>query len=167
MGEILSVATGGAATLLGGLLGGVFRLAPEVLKWLDGKNVRAHELAMFDKQLAADRVRGDQALAQTQAQGQITLDAAGLEALKEAIRGQSQLTGVKWVDALNQLMRPIITCQWVVLLYPAYLVATWGVLVAEGTTRAAAMTQVFGTDEKAICAGIINFWFLDRVLRKR
>ena len=36
-------------TLLGGLLGGAFRLAPEVLKWLDRKGERSHELAMQDK----------------------------------------------------------------------------------------------------------------------
>ena len=29
-------------TLLGGLLGGAFRLAPEVLKWLDRKGERSH-----------------------------------------------------------------------------------------------------------------------------
>ena len=34
-------------TLLGGLLGGAFRLAPEVLKWLDRKGERGHELAML------------------------------------------------------------------------------------------------------------------------
>ena len=38
-------------TLLGGLLGGAFRLAPEFLKWLDRKGERGHELAMQDKAL--------------------------------------------------------------------------------------------------------------------
>ena len=37
-------------TLLGGLLGGAFRLAPEVLKWFDRQGERGHELAMQDKQ---------------------------------------------------------------------------------------------------------------------
>ena len=32
-------------TLLGGLLGGAFRLAPEVLKWFDRQGERGHELA--------------------------------------------------------------------------------------------------------------------------
>ena len=38
-------------TLLGGLLGGAFRLAPELLKWLDRKRERGHELSMQDKAL--------------------------------------------------------------------------------------------------------------------
>ena len=36
-------------TLLGGLLGGAFRLTPEILKWIDRKGERAHELAIQDK----------------------------------------------------------------------------------------------------------------------
>lgn len=36
--------------LLGSIFGGVFRLAPEVLKFFDKKNEREHELAMFGRQ---------------------------------------------------------------------------------------------------------------------
>ena len=36
--------------ILGSVLGGVFRLVPEVIKYFDKKNERQHELAMFDKQ---------------------------------------------------------------------------------------------------------------------
>ena len=36
-------------TLLGGLLGGAFRLAPEILKWIDRNGERSHELSMQDK----------------------------------------------------------------------------------------------------------------------
>jgi hypothetical protein len=38
-------------TLLGGLLGGAFRLAPELLKWLDRQGERRHESTMQDKAL--------------------------------------------------------------------------------------------------------------------
>lgn len=44
-------------TLIGGALGGLLRLAPEVLKWLDRKGERAHELAMQDKALEFEKVR--------------------------------------------------------------------------------------------------------------
>jgi len=43
-------------TLLGGLLGGVFRLAPEVLRWFDRKAERDHELAMQDKALDFEKL---------------------------------------------------------------------------------------------------------------
>ena len=38
-------------TLLGGLMGGAFRLAPEVIKWSERKDERSHELALQDKAL--------------------------------------------------------------------------------------------------------------------
>ncbi len=44
-------------TLLGGLLGGAFRLAPEILEWLDRKGERGHELAMQDKALEFEKLR--------------------------------------------------------------------------------------------------------------
>jgi len=44
-------------TLLGGLLGGAFRFAPEILKWLDRKGERSHELAMQDKALEFEKLR--------------------------------------------------------------------------------------------------------------
>jgi hypothetical protein len=50
-------------TLLGGLLGGAFRLAPEVLKWLDRRGERGHELAMQDKALEFEKLRGAQRMA--------------------------------------------------------------------------------------------------------
>ena len=51
-------------TLLGGLLGGAFRLAPEFLKWLDRKGERGHELAMQDKALEFEKVRGASRMAE-------------------------------------------------------------------------------------------------------
>ena len=51
-------------TLLGGLLGGVFRLAPEILKWMDRNGERGHELAMQDKALEFEKIRGAQRMAE-------------------------------------------------------------------------------------------------------
>ena len=51
-------------TLLGGLLGGAFRLAPEILKWLDRKGERGHELAMQDKALEFEKLRGAQRMSE-------------------------------------------------------------------------------------------------------
>ena len=51
-------------TLLGGLLGGAFRPAPEILKWLDRQGERGHELAMQDKALEFEKLRGAQRMAE-------------------------------------------------------------------------------------------------------
>jgi len=153
--------------LLGGLLGGVFRMLPEFLKWLDRRGERDHERQMFDKQIEADKLRSSQSIEETKAAGEVVLDSKGLDALIAAIKGQAQLTGNKLVDGFNALMRPLITFQWVILLYPAAIVAEAYLLYSQhGVPAAAAILQVFGPEEKAICSGIINFWFLDRVIKK-
>lgn len=154
-------------TLLGTLFGGIFRMAPEVLKWLDRKDERAHELAMFDKQLEADKLKGEQAqkLAETEADKGIGL--AEIQALIEGARAQALQTGIKWVDAASALMRPFLTFYWCVVLYTAALVAQFVVLVQGGASNVQAIVALWGPQEKAIVASVFAYWFLDRTLRKR
>jgi len=52
-------------TLMGGLLGGFFRLAPEFLKALDRRSDRWHELAMQDKAIEYEKLRGPNRMAET------------------------------------------------------------------------------------------------------
>ena len=47
-------------TVLGSLVGGAFRLVPEVLRWFDRKDERKHELKMQDKQLEFQKLMGTQ-----------------------------------------------------------------------------------------------------------
>jgi len=54
-------------TLFGGVLGGLFRLAPEILKWLDRKGERQHELFMLQAEMEFAKVRGEIAMKQTEA----------------------------------------------------------------------------------------------------
>jgi len=56
-------------TLLGGLLGGAFRLAPELLKALDRQGERRHELAMQDKAIEFEKLRGAQRMGEIGAAG--------------------------------------------------------------------------------------------------
>ena len=50
---MLDILSGG---LLGSIFGGVFRLAPEVLKFFDKKNERSHELLMFSRQCELEQL---------------------------------------------------------------------------------------------------------------
>jgi hypothetical protein len=153
-------------TLLGGLLGGVFRLAPEVFKMLDAKNERKHELAMQDKALEFEKTRGAQKMAEIGAAADSAWNTGAMGALVESIKGQSEKSGVKWADALSTIMRPIITLQWVVVLYPAAMIAAFSLAVSSGTPPLIALANTFGPEEKAIASAILNFWFLGRVLEK-
>ncbi len=82
-------------TLLGGLLGGAFRLAPEILKWLDRKGERGHELAMQDKALEFEKIRGAQRMAEIGASAEAAWNVGAVDALRDAVRTQGEKTGVR------------------------------------------------------------------------
>jgi hypothetical protein len=150
-------------TLLGGLLGGIFRIIPEVLKFFDAKNERAHEVTMTDKQIEMEQVKGAQRSAEITAQEQAAWNTGAIDTLKASIETQFRPSGVKWVDALSTLIRPAITIQWVILLYPAVIIAGFFIAIQHETPALEALVKVFGPDEKALVAAILNFWFVGRV----
>lgn len=153
-------------TLIGTLFGGAFRLAPEILRWMDKKNERAHELALLDKQIEADKLMAQQQLAQITAQADATIGAAEIQAIIEATRAQAAQTGIKWVDALNALVRPLLAFQWLIFLWPAVIVAGFALAIQHGADPLAALRSAFGQDEKAMAASVASFWLVDRSLRK-
>jgi hypothetical protein len=95
-------------TLLGGLLGGAFRLAPEILKWLDRNGERSHELSMQDKALEFEKLRGAQRMGEIGASADAAWNTGAIEALRDAVRTQGEKTGVAWADALPSSFRPVI-----------------------------------------------------------
>lgn len=153
-------------TLIGTLLGGVFRIVPEMVSFFDKKNERAHELEMFDRQLEADKLKIAAAEKQAVLEADKALSAEEYQALIAATKAQAEPTGVKWVDALNTLMRPLITFWWVIVLYTAALVAQFLALQDQGIAGRDALLQLWGSPEKSIVASILSFWFVDRALRK-
>lgn len=152
-------------TVIGTFLGGIFRMMPEVLKWLDRNADRSHELAMFDKQLEADKLQVEQNKSLAFIQAEAAISVADMQALMESTRAQATVTGIRWVDAVNSLMRPLITFWWVIVLYTVDLAAGFLALVNSGVSHVEALQALWGVDEKAIVASIIAFWFVDRSLR--
>jgi len=161
-------------TLLSGIFGGLLRLAPELFKYLNAKQEMSHELNMQKEAYKFQELKGNQILDEIGAQGKADWDKGGLEALKEAIKGQDTplpMTGIKWADALtalanviNKLIRPMITIQWVIFLYPAVIITKLYILVNADVGVLPALDMVFGEAEKALIAFIVDFWFIGRVL---
>jgi hypothetical protein len=152
-------------TLLGGLLGGVFRLAPEVLKWMDRNGERGHELAMQDKALEFEKLRGASRMAEIGASADAAWNTGAIDALKDAIRTQGEKTGVRWADALSASVRPVIT-YWFMGLYCAAKIAAFAAALHGGAGWGAAALQVWNEADQALWAGVLNFWFLGRVFDK-
>jgi len=152
-------------TLLGGALGGLFRLAPELLKWLDRVGERTHELAMQDKALAFEQLRGAQRMEEVVAQNQGAWNTGAFGALREALAGQGQPSGVAWVDALSTSVRPVIT-YWFMALYCAAKTAVF-IAALQGGTQWTVAVQASWTDaDQALWSGVLNFWFIGRVFER-
>jgi hypothetical protein len=152
-------------TLLGGLLGGAFRLAPELLKWLDRKGERGHELAMQDKALEFEKVRGASRMAEMGASADAAWNTGALEAFKEAVAGQGRPSGVKWADALSTSVRPIIT-YWFMALYCAAKAAAFVAALNAGVGWGAAVLAAWSDADQALWPGVLNFWFVGRVFER-
>jgi len=153
-------------TLLGGLLGGAFRLAPEVLKWLDRKGERGHELAMQDKALEFEKIRGAQRMAEIGASAEAAWNTGAIEALKEAVASQGRPSGVRWADALSTTVRPVVTYLFV-LMYAGVKLSTFVGSVQTGVDFGAALLAAWTAADQALFAGILNFWFISRVWERR
>ena len=149
-------------TLLGGLLGGAFRLAPEILKWLDRNGERSHELSMQDKALEFEKLRGAQRMGEIGASADAAWNTGVIEALRDAVRSQGEKTGVAWADALSSSVRPIIT-YWFMALYCAAKTAAFVAAVTAGADWGAAILHAWTEADQALWAGVLNFWFLGRV----
>lgn len=152
-------------TLLGGLLGGAFRLAPEILKWFDRRGERGHELSMQDKALEFEKIRGAARMAEIGASADLAWNTGALETLREAVTAQGRPSGVKWADALSSSVRPVIT-YWFMALYCAAKTATFAAAVSAGVDWGTAVLHAWTEADQALWAGVLNFWFLGRVFDK-
>ena len=93
--------------ILGGALGGIFRLAPEVLKYFDKKHERTHELALFSRQCELEQMRGQMKLAEIGAQREAAVDVGVMDAFNSAIEQQAQMVKAAggWAASLSASVR--------------------------------------------------------------
>jgi hypothetical protein len=153
-------------TLLGGLLGGAFRLTPEILKWIDRKSERAHELAIKDKTFQLEQLRTQHEQTTAEAKHEAAIKTAELNTFQSAIDAQGTMTQIGWADALSKSVRPIIT-YWFMALYCASKTAAFMLAFGAGDNFTSAIQQVWKESDQALWAGVLNFWFLGRVFEKQ
>lgn len=151
--------------VVGALIGGLFRLAPEAFKLFGEKADRKHELAMLDRQIALDTLRNEQQLALQAGEQELAQIQGQLANLGEAMRGQFTRTGLKLVDAATWLVRPLTTY----LLLALYVSAKIAQMVAASLEVGVlvALIQAYTEEDMALLSGILSFWFVGRTLDKR
>ena len=162
---MLELLSGG---IFGSLLGGIFRLAPEVLKFFDKKNERQHEMAMFSRQCELEQIRGQQKLAEIGAERDKALDVGVMDAFNAAINQQAEMAKAAggWAAKLSASVRPVVT-YWVIALWSfVHIWFAWNAWMAGAAPREVFETMMTA-DFMALVSGTINYWFLDRTLKQR
>ena len=154
--------------ILGSVFGGLFRMAPEVLKYFDKKNERLHELNMFARQCELETLRGQQKLAEIGAQREAAVDVGVMDAFQAAIDQQATMVKAAggWAASLSASVRPVVT-YWVLFVWSfIHVWFAWNAWIA-GAPPVEVFKIMMSPDFSALLAGTINFWFLDRTLAKR
>ncbi len=149
--------------LLGSVFGGLFRLAPEVLKFLDKKNERSHELNMFQLQTELEKMRGQFRMEEMYVDHSV----AQLDTIKEAFKEQSETAkNAGWfVSAISALVRPGIT--WALFfMYAAVKVAALYMAFLTNAPWHEVIQQSWDADDFGIFTMCISFWFVGRSIEK-
>lgn len=149
--------------LLGSIFGGLFRLAPEVLKFFDKANERKHELAMFSLQTDLEKMRGEFRVEERYVDHSV----AQLDAIQEAFKEQSRTASnsYKWVAALSALVRPSIT--YVLFgLYVAVKITAISYALSQGAHWSDVLPAHWTVEDFGMLNSVIMFWFVGRSIEK-
>ena len=154
--------------VIGSVLGGVFRLAPEVLKFFDKKNERLHELSMFSRQCELEQLRGAQKLAEIGAVREAAVDVGVMDAFNAAINQQAEMVKAAgcWAASLSASVRPVMT-YYLLVMYGAAKTAAMVLAYYHGQALTEVLAKSWGSDDMALLTGVINYWMIDRSLAKR
>ena len=151
------------AGLLGGVFGGIFRLAPEVLKFMDKKDERKHELSMFTLQTDLEKVKGQFRMEEKY----VDYSTEQLKTLQEAFKEQATTAKeAGWfVSAVSALVRPGLT--WAIFgIYAAVKVASLSLAIGTGAAWQDVVIKAWGPEDFAMLNMVISFWFVGRSIEK-
>jgi hypothetical protein len=138
-------------TLFASIVGFMGSVVPEIFKLLRDKSDKAHELKILDKQIENSK--------------NSLLDLREIEAgsLERRIIYKTYKTKIKWVDALNGTVRPMLAYGFFVFYVFMKLrccnIASYVSLLAQ-------IENIWGENDYAIFAGVISFYFGQRTFSK-
>ena len=155
---ILSALGGLAASLLPDLIHGFFGGQQD-------RRDKAQELALVTQQLALEAAKSE--TERVAAQGRLA--ERGVEAdiaESEALNHRITIVGVKWVDALNASVRPVLTYAFFFMFMGhRALLGLMSVGAIGDAGSMAALTASWALEADALFAAIMGFWFGERALR--
>lgn len=147
-------------SLLGGVFGGLLRLAPEVMKLLDAKSARGHELLMLQAEMEFAKIKAEAEMRQTEA----ALSGQELQAIISATQeqGATAAAGGWVVSALSALVRPLVT-YWFVGLYSVHKIAALYMAHRQEGDWTSVMATAWGEQDWTVFSMLLGFWFIGRV----
>ncbi len=154
-------------SILSGILGFATSGLPSVLKFFEQKGDNAHEEAMAKLEMERTLAMAEKGFASQEKIEEFRTDQVEMEtyaaerlALYKHDEKYAQNAST-WVINLRASVRPIITYIFVFIFLFADVVGLWWA-VNTGVDFATAMNIVISTEEMAILASIIGFWFGSR-----
>ena len=149
--------------LLGSIFGGLFRLAPEVLKFLDKKNERQHELNMFQLQTDLEKLKGQFRMEEKY----VDYSVQQLDTIKAAFEEQSQTAqAAGWfVAGISALVRPGIT--WAIFgMYAAVKAVSLVLAFQSNAPWHEVIVKCWDEDDFGLFTMVISFYFIGRPIEK-
>jgi hypothetical protein len=148
-------------TVGSGGLGGLLRLAPEIMKGFDRKHERAHELAMMQVEIQIVEKRLEHEMRKVDA----AMTMAEMDAISQAVKeqGQTARAAGKFVAAISALVRPLVT-YWFVIMFSVVKIVSMSMAISAGGYWQEVLVQSWTADDMAMLMMILSFWFVGRTL---
>lgn len=148
---------------VGSLVGGVFRLAPELLKFFDRKDERVHEYRMFTLQTDLEKLKGQFRMEERY----IEHSTAQLAAIQAAFKDQADTAKASypWVAAASALVRPGVTYA-LFGMYCLLKVTTMVYALAGGASWLEVIQSAWSAEDFGMLNMILTFWFVGRAIEK-
>jgi Holin of 3TMs, for gene-transfer release len=142
-------------TLLASIAGFISSIIPEIVKYFKDANDKKHELAILDKQIQYNQTAASRSLEEIHISRDIQEQASLYATYK---------TEITWVDAVNGLVRPVLAYSFFIM----YMVVKY--LQYAAISRTSHVIEyieiIWSTDDQAIFAGIISFYYGQRTFQK-
>ena len=140
-------------TLFGALIGFISSLAPEFFKIFRDREDRKHELEILKLQIEKKKLG---------ISGELEEIKINAESFEKAELYKTYYSGVKWVDALNGTVRPVLSYAFFML----YAAIKFSQLYYLEAITYAEILMLWGAEDQAIFSGVISFYFGSRALSK-
>jgi len=148
--------------IIGSILGLLGSLLPEVLKFFNNREDHKHEIEMGKLQIESMKMQGQIRLQELEAQA----DIEETRVLHQS--AEQKLTGVRWIDAIvslyNSSVRPTLTYAFFAL-YGYVKFSVVYTSVSAGANWKVLGPVIWGSEDFAVFATIMSFWFGGRFLK--